>query len=186
MADAAAGRSNLGLRLLTAAVWAPFLIYLLYYAAPWAFPAVAGVVCGLGAWELYQMIAPQHGLLRVWGVLASVLMFCAVGLGALQWLPLGVVALTGIGMLVALARPEPLEQAAMRMGWSLAGPLYMGGLFGTITALFRVPHGGSWVMLSLLCGFLSDTVGYFVGRRFGRRPLARLVSPKKTIEGSIG
>jgi phosphatidate cytidylyltransferase len=72
------------------------------------------------------------------------------------------------------------------MGWATAGPLYVGGLFGAIAAVYRHTHGGSWVMLTLLCGFLSDTCGYFVGRRFGKHPLAPIVSPKKTIEGSIG
>jgi phosphatidate cytidylyltransferase len=36
-----------------------------------------------------------------------------------------------------------------------------------------------------MCGFFSDTGGYFVGRRFGRRQLAPIVSPKKTVEGAI-
>jgi phosphatidate cytidylyltransferase len=89
-------------------------------------------------------------------------------------------------MLVTLVRPEPISQAATRMGWAMAGPLYMGGLFGAITAVFRHEHGGSWVLLALLCGFLSDTAGYFVGRKLGQRALHPTVSPKKTIEGSIG
>ncbi len=187
MADSPRPRNNLALRLLTAGVWVPFLIYLLYWAPLWLFPAVAGTVCVLGARELFLMVAPDHLLLRLWGVLASSGVFALIGLD----LPpraysLGIVALTSAGMLAALARPAPLEQAAARMGWALAGPLYLGSLFGAIVQLFRHPHGGSWVMLALLCGFLSDTGGYFVGRRFGRHPLAPLVSPKKTVEGSLG
>jgi phosphatidate cytidylyltransferase len=89
-------------------------------------------------------------------------------------------------MLVALARPAPLEHAAARMGWSLAGPLYLGTLFGAIARLYDHRHGGSWVMLALLCGFLSDTGGYFVGRKLGKHRLAPVVSPKKTIEGALG
>ena len=37
----------------------------------------------------------------------------------------------------------------------------------------------------MLCGFISDTAGYFVGRHWGKHPLMPSVSPKKTIEGSI-
>ncbi len=32
----------------------------------------------------------------------------------------------------------------------------------------------------------TDTGAYFVGRSFGKRPLSRRVSPKKTVEGTIG
>ncbi len=34
--------------------------------------------------------------------------------------------------------------------------------------------------------FLSDTGAYFVGRRFGRTPLAPKISPGKSLEGAIG
>jgi hypothetical protein len=30
-------------------------------------------------------------------------------------------------------------------------------VFGAVGLLFQQPHGGSWVLLALLCGFLSDT-----------------------------
>jgi phosphatidate cytidylyltransferase len=91
-----------------------------------------------------------------------------------------------IGMLIALVKPEPLEDAANRTGWAIAGPLYIGGCFGAIGAIFDRPYGGSWVILTLLFSFLSDTAGYFVGRKWGKHKLSPVVSPKKTIEGAVG
>jgi phosphatidate cytidylyltransferase len=99
-------------------------------------------------------------------------------------LGLVVVALVCGGMFVALAAPEPVEGAAQRMGWALAGPLYIGGLFGTLIAVFADGTRSSWVILALMCGFLSDTAGYFVGSKWGKRPLYPKVSPKKTWEGA--
>ena len=183
----AGGRSNLALRLLTAAVTVPFIFYLLYWAPRWAFPCVAATTCALGAYELFAMVAPEHRLLRVFGIGASLAMFALTLLPqAKPFMAPGVVALTGAGMLIALRAPQPIEQAAARMGWAVAGPLYMGALFGALADLYWHANGGSWVLLALICGFLSDTAGYFVGRRFGRHKLNELVSPKKTIEGSIG
>jgi phosphatidate cytidylyltransferase len=185
MNDRATG--NLTLRLLTAAVWVPFILYLLFLAPRWLFPCVAALTCALGSFELFSMIAPSHLLLRLWGVVAGL---CVFALFVLPWPPsallLALVALTCGGMLIALARPEPVSQAATRMGWAVAGPLYVGGLFGAIAAVFAHEHGGAWVLLSLLCGFLSDTAGYFVGRSYGKRHLHPTVSPKKTIEGAMG
>ena len=180
-------RSDLALRLSTAAVWAPFLIYLLYWAPRGAFPVVAAIVCALGALELFAMLAPEHRLLQGWAAVASVGVLSLLGFSSLHgWLPLATVTLTCVGMLVVLLQPEPVERAALRMGWAIAGPLYMGALFGTTVLLYQHAHGGSWVMLALMCGFFSDTVGYFVGRRLGRRRLAPIVSPKKTVEGAFG
>ena len=46
--------------------------------------------------------------------------------------------------------------------------------------------GGEWVLLVMIYSFGSDTLGYFSGRAFGKHKLYEAVSPKKTVEGSIG
>ena len=38
----------------------------------------------------------------------------------------------------------------------------------------------------MLTVMVSDTAQYYTGRAFGRRPLAPIVSPKKTVEGAVG
>jgi phosphatidate cytidylyltransferase len=187
MAEATAAKSNLALRLGTAAVWAPFIIWMLYGADAWIFPSVTGAVCVLGAFELFKMLAPAHRALRGYGMVASAGLYAALVIAPMHpFLGPVVVGLTIAGMLAVLAQPHPLEHAAMRMGWAIAGPLYMGALFATIALLYQQPHGGSWVMLALMCGFLSDTGGYFVGRRYGKHKLAPTVSPNKTVEGAFG
>ncbi|PKM95745.1 MAG: phosphatidate cytidylyltransferase [Firmicutes bacterium HGW-Firmicutes-1] len=47
-------------------------------------------------------------------------------------------------------------------------------------------YGFALVWLVFLIGFGSDTFAYFSGRLFGKHKLAKVLSPKKTIEGSIG
>lgn len=185
MADSAA-RRNLALRLLTAAVWAPLILWLLYAGPSWGFPALTAFMCTMAARELFAMLAPGDRLLALLGPPATLVVFGAVALPWAQPHAIhALVALTVVGFSLCLTGREPVERAALRMGWLLAGPLYLGGLFGTIADLFRYPSGGSWVVLALICGFFSDTGGYFVGRRWGKRAL-HAVSPKKTVEGSLG
>ena len=42
------------------------------------------------------------------------------------------------------------------------------------------------ILIPFVVAFLSDTGAYFVGCRFGRRKLAPVISPNKSIEGVIG
>ena len=179
--------SNLTLRLLTAAVTVPLLLYSLFLPPTWLFPSLTALVCVLGAYELFAMVAPEHPLTRAWGVLTS-LTLCLVVSGAVdsRWaLPTFLLMTTG-GLLTSLIKVEPIQGAAFRAAWAIAGPAYLGGLFGTIALLFRQPHGGEWVVLGMLYAFWSDTAGYFVGKAFGKHPLYHAVSPNKTVEGALG
>ena len=71
----------------------------------------------------------------------------------------------------------------------------MAGLFGSIaigysfSAFLRMESSGihrAYLLLPFVLSFACDTFAYFAGRAFGKHKLAPKVSPKKTIEGSIG
>ena len=187
MSEPGKPRSNLTLRLLTAAVTVPLILYSLFLAPKWLFPSLATFVCVLGAYELFAMVAPQHALMRAWGVGTSLLVCLVVGgiFGPSWALPTFLLVVCG-GLLISLLQVEPMAQAASRAAWTIAGPAYIGGLFGIIVLLFSQPHGGEWCVLAMLYAFWSDTAGYFVGRAFGKRRLYVAVSPNKTVAGSIG
>jgi phosphatidate cytidylyltransferase len=187
VAEPTPARSNLALRLLTAAVTVPLVLWSLFLGPHWSFPALTALVCALGAHELFAMVTPSHPANRAFGLVATLATYGITAFGpspGLQttWL----VALVCGAMLVSLIKVEPLDQASARMGWTIAGPLYLGGLFGVIALLFQQPHGGGWAVFAMLCGFWSDTGGYFVGRAYGKRKFYEAVSPKKTWEGSLG
>ncbi|MEM6963013.1 MAG: polyprenyl diphosphate synthase, partial [Myxococcota bacterium] len=79
-----------------------------------------------------------------------------------------------------------IESAAARMGWSIAGPIYIAGSLSTMALLHRLEQGGTWVILAMSFAFASDTAAYFVGKFAGQRKLYPAVSPNKTLEGSLG
>ena len=187
MADPAK-RSNLTLRLLTAGVTVPLILYSLFFPPRWLFPFLTALVCTLSAIELFGMVAPKHPVTRAWGVAISLFLCLAVG-GILppEWATTPTFILITIGgLLTSLIQVDPIAQSASRAAWAVAGPFYLGGLFGVISWLFHQPHGGEWVVLAMLYAFWSDTAGYFVGRAFGKHRLYVAVSPNKTIEGAIG
>lgn len=187
MSEPSKPRSNLTLRLLTAAVTVPLLLYSLFLPPTWLFPLLTLIVCGLGAFELFAMVAPHHPITRIWGV-GSCLWVCLVVEGVFGptfGVPTFVIV-TLLGLLTSLIQPEPMAGAATRTAWAVAGPGYIGGLFGVIANLFHHKHGGEWVVLAMLYAFWSDTAGYFVGRAYGKHRLYPAVSPNKTIEGALG
>jgi phosphatidate cytidylyltransferase len=181
------GLSNLTLRLLTAAVGIPIILWMLYPAPAVVFALTGLVVSAIGARELATMTMTEAMPLKVWLVLASV-----TTTGVITFTDRADVLLTLIfgivlsGALMVLARPDPISAASGRMGWLIAGPMYVGGAVAAIAKLHQLEDGGSWVVLSMMLAWGSDTGGYFAGRAFGRRKLYEKVSPKKTVEGSIG
>ena len=71
----------------------------------------------------------------------------------------------------------------------------MAALFGSIaigysfSAFLRLEAAGihrAYLLLPFILSFACDTFAYFAGRAFGKHKLAPKVSPKKTVEGSIG
>jgi len=93
-------------------------------------------------------------------------------------------ALLAIG-LVALGSWRGGPNALASVSASLFPALYLGLPIGALVAI-RSLSGPRGLFLLMLTVMVSDTAQYYTGRLFGRRPLAPLVSPKKTMEGAIG
>lgn len=58
--------------------------------------------------------------------------------------------------------------------------------FISIIQLRSMKHGEIIYLLVFIAPWVTDTFAYFCGRLFGRHKLIPSVSPKKTIEGSVG
>ncbi|MDO5441671.1 MAG: phosphatidate cytidylyltransferase [Bacillota bacterium] len=68
--------------------------------------------------------------------------------------------------------------------YALVGVIYVGFLISNLVLIEQTHH--AWVWMPIIVAYLSDTGGYFGGLYFGKHRLAPTLSPKKTVEGSIG
>ena len=89
-----------------------------------------------------------------------------------------------LAFLTQLGR-DPDDRAASDWATTVAGPAYVGLLASFAAGLRYMPGGVGWTLAFLLLVWSNDTAAYLAGRRFGRRPLAPALSPKKTIEGAV-
>jgi len=68
---------------------------------------------------------------------------------------------------------------------TVAGSMYIGWSMVHYIGIRALPDGLFWTLSVVLSVWLADTGAYLVGRRIGRTPLMKDVSPKKTWEGFV-
>jgi phosphatidate cytidylyltransferase len=187
----AASKSNLTLRLLSAAVAVPAILALLYLGPPWGFYLLVLPATLVGCAELFAMTHGGDRLAQAAGVAISAATSLAIygfGVGDSRVLLTLLVVVPALGPLVTLFRLGDLSTAALRAFALGLGPLYVAAPL-TLLALMRRDFGDEGpglVVMSLMFAWWGDTGGYFAGRFFGKRKLYEAVSPKKTVEGAIG
>ncbi len=181
---------DLSQRLLTAAVVLPVLVVILLRGGVPLLLLVCGVTL-LGGREYYQLASAQsmhpparHE--RAFGLFACLLFPVAAYVFAERALPALVTAVIAGGMVLRLFTDHPVRRPIPAVSSLVQGPLYVGFLLSHAVLLReRVDQGTFLIFLAVACTMLSDTGAYLGGKTLGRRPLARSVSPKKTVEGGI-
>ncbi|MDP6943131.1 MAG: phosphatidate cytidylyltransferase [Myxococcota bacterium] len=170
-------------RLATGLVLAPLAIWLVVAGPALAVVAVLAIVFGGCAFELVAMVAPDH---RGDRYLAGALCTALVWLGAAPSEPLflyPVAAALLVPGLWVLLRIEPIEMSGRRLLGMWGSLFYLGatGVFAVALVTDRAA-----LMIGLFIVWAGDTGAFFAGKTLGKHKLYPLVSPKKTIEGSIG
>jgi len=183
-------KSNLAIRLLTAAVVVPPLLLLLFKGPAWGFFVLVLVAAAVASDELFRMTHPGDALARALGTLTTVgacaaTYLCSKDPRALLTM---VAAVTLVGLLTPLWRLGDMQTAALRTLAGVAGPFYIGSLLALLALLRRDggDNGGQLVFMSFTFSWLADTGGYFFGRFLGKTKLYEAVSPKKTRAGFVG
>jgi phosphatidate cytidylyltransferase len=193
------GLNNLTLRLITAALLVPPVIWVCYTGG-WPYVAVVIAFSLLALNEFYGLIsakgAAPHRLLGNIAA-ASLPVIAYVGDASLATSALTATLLI---LMILQATKQEIHEAIASVSETFFGVIYVGWLLSYAVSVRCIsdelgrrfdahvdPQVGFFYMILCLGAVVwSDAGAYFVGRRYGRRQLAPAISPNKTVEGAIG
>ena len=194
---------ELALRLLTASVLVPGVLWLIAQGGFWVLGTVV-VITLLGIRELYQLLEAK-GARPLWGFgLTAGALLPVVGYFGNEYHATILMTASLLAFMVIQVGKAEISQALASISGTFFGVFYVGWLLAhTVTlrnfqsvvgakwgsdaaALFDPNAGAFFLTFCLTAVVLCDAGAYFVGRAWGRRKLAPQVSPGKTVEGSLG
>jgi len=172
-------------RVLSALVLLPLVAAAILYLPPAGLLAVAEVVLWLAFLE-YARMAEALGV-RVPRVLGGTAAAATCAAVAWQGGATPAVLMTAViaTCAVAVASGRIGADVLAEIIASLFASLYLGLPLGAIVATSALA-GPEAVLLLILTVAASDTAQFYTGSMFGRRRLAPVISPKKSVEGAIG
>jgi phosphatidate cytidylyltransferase len=175
-------------RLVTGFLIAVPLFAVLAVGPLWSWLLLIGLASAIGLWEFQGMLFPD-GLSKRWlafFILVGLLFPAGVGLAGTTGLHFALFLSLFSGYASLLAVSPMYSQGITRTAQFTLGWLYIPYLLSYVLLIGQAESGRAWMFFILLVTISADTGAYFSGRRFGRHKLYELVSPKKTIEGSLG
>ncbi|MDI3257259.1 MAG: phosphatidate cytidylyltransferase [Kyrpidia sp.] len=182
-------------RVITALIGGGGFLGVLYLGGPWVVVFIGAVAAlAFGEWIRLKGV-PFLSLPAVMGWVALEGVFLCTGGegGLLRWLWPGSVALDldeTVWAVVVLFMLIPVlirnEHTVLETAFVLLGVLYLGLLFRDFTWLrLSGEHGLAACVLVLLSVWGTDTAAYFVGSLVRGPKLAPVLSPNKTVSGSV-
>ncbi|MBF0375899.1 MAG: phosphatidate cytidylyltransferase [Desulfamplus sp.] len=177
-------------RLLTALILIPLLILILLKGTTVAFTFLVLIISLVSITEYFRIISPLSNPipLKVKSVcyIFSILIIMAANKNSLALMLLFLTFnLIAMSIVVVVKFKSDSSILDYLLG-EIQGVIYIPLFLSFLILLRNTPNGGHFVLWLWIIIGASDTGAYYVGSNFGKRPLAKHVSPKKTVEGSLG
>ena len=172
-------------RILVACVGVPVILVVLF-VLPEAFtPALIAVLSVIGTYEALHAIGMNHPRIALYTALVALAIPFWVYFGEpRQWGLL--VLLVYLVLVFAEAFASRLRVKIDRVGAGFFFAFIISYCLSSVVRVGNLELRDSYVFLPILLPFVVDAGAMFVGRFLGKHPFAPVLSPKKTVEGSVG
>jgi phosphatidate cytidylyltransferase len=174
-------------RWLTGVVLAAAVLLIIAFGSAEVLAALITLFIVVGIWE-YNGIVFGHGFLKekIESLIFAILIPGVVFLGNNQLLIALLAFAIMVVFIVFLWRVNETNFDVSLVAKVIFGIVYIPLLTSHFILLRKLDSGIYWVLLVLVIAIVGDTVALYVGKYFGERKLIPLVSPGKTVEGTIG
>jgi len=195
--DAVDGVPAVWRRIASAVVLIPTFVWVTAAAPKWMFQVFVVAASGLACAELVRMFQRSGRPIHTWltvGMGGALTASFATSLYAvarddgrtLRWMPTPeLVLVVGVGLIISAplwsAGRAPVESTAN----TLFGAVYVGWLLGYASWLPGRADGPRLVLFLVGVTWAGESAAYLVGSAIGRQRIAPMLSPRKTVEGSI-
>lgn len=174
-------------RWMTGIVLAAALLLIIFLGSLELFTAAITLIIIVGIWE-YNGIVFGPGFLKekAESLILAVLIPGVVLLGNAQLLVALLAFAVMVVFIVFLWKVNETNFDMSAVAKVIFGMLYIPLLASHFIMLRKLVSGIDWILFVLVIGIVGDTVALYVGKSLGKRKLIELVSPGKTLEGTIG
>jgi phosphatidate cytidylyltransferase len=176
-------------RILVAIVCVTIFFFVIFFLPGYVFAAVTAVICAVSAFELLLAAGLKRNIrVVVYGVASAALFPVAAHFAPGSVAPLALFLLLTCLVFVEAALAYNTEKHIAFAGIlsALFGGAAIPYLLTTLVYLKNLPDGRLFVLLPVICAFVTDAGAYFTGIAVGKRKVFPQISPKKTLEGCIG
>jgi phosphatidate cytidylyltransferase len=174
-------------RILSAVVFLPCFFVLVRYLPPVAFFAFVGCGILLAEYEYYRLHFTGRWSANIGTGLALGMLVTATFAfpGRISVPALTTVIITAI-LVSQLVSGRGLRYSLQDSAILAFGVFYVAWLLSHLIAIRQFNEGIALVFFLFLVTWANDIAAYYCGTRWGRHPMAPVVSPKKTWEGAAG
>ena len=173
-------------RILVAAIGLPLLLVIVLLLPSFATAILVAGMCGLAAYELlFAAGFLRHLRILIYTIVAAVLV-CFWSWFSLNRAVGCAIVLCFLGALFGemLAAHTKLKFRSVCV--AVFAGLILPYLLGALIRLRCLPYGEFYILVAFILTMVPDSGAYFIGKALGKRKLAPIISPNKTVEGAVG